>query len=445
LQAELETLLNLSEKYRSQILKDAERQTFFESEQLVYDVAVENALSKNDPVKAFETAESSKARSLLDFIAGKNSIVDLEKQFADVSKPLSVAEIRARMPEDVQVVQFAVLEEKTVAWILTKTGVKTAKIKISADDLKKKVSDFVASLNGKADKNEIERSGRELYDLLVKPIAENLDPAKEICFVPDKTLYRLPFAALVSERGNFLLEDFGIFYSPSASVFVFASEKAKTLDDVRDERLLSVGNPAFDQEKNASLADLPAAADEARMIAEFYSEPKLILGADATKTRFLAEMPRAEVIHFAGHFVANAETPSYSRLLFSAGEGESDLRSFEIAEMKLPRAKLVVLSACQTGIEKFYEGEGAIGIARTFLAVGAPLVAASSWNVDSEATKDLMIAFHRNRREKGMPVAEALRQAQIKMLKGELKGASENFRHPYFWAAFSIIGGSSNY
>lgn len=442
LQAELETVLNLSEGYRSQILKDDERQTFFENEQVVYDVAVENALSKNDRVKAFETAESSKARSLLDFVAGKNSIAKLEKQFPDVSKPLSQAEIQARMPENVQIVQFAVLREKTVVWTLTKTEIKTEEIKISADDLKNKVSYYLKSLIEKADKTEVEKLGRELYDLLVAPVVPNLDPAKEICLVRDKSLHQLPFAALVSERGRFFLEDFGIFYSPSASVFVFASEKAKSLEEFKDERLLSVGNPAFDKEKNAGLDALPAAADEARMIAKFYSQPKLDLGAEATKTKFLAEMPGAEVIHFAGHFVANPESPSYSRLLFSADGEESDLRSFEIAAMKLPHAKLVVLSACRTGIEKFYEGEGAIGIARTFLAVGAPLVIASSWSVNSEATKDLMIAFHRYRRVKGLPAAEALRRAQIDMLKGVNDG---NFREPYYWAAFSIIGGSSNY
>jgi CHAT domain-containing protein/cytochrome c-type biogenesis protein CcmH/NrfG len=441
LESELRTVLDSAEQYRSQILKDEERQTFFASEQIVYDVAVENSLAKGETNKAFELAESSKARSLLDFVAGKNSIADLEKQFSEVSKPLSLVEIQARMPENVQIVQFAVLREKTVAWTLTKTELKTAEIKISVDDLQNKVSVYLKSLTGKAGKSEVERSGRELYDLLVAPVVSNLDPAKAICFIPDKALHGLPFAALVSERGRFLLEDFMIFYSPSASVFVFASEKAKTLEKIKDERLLSIGDPAFDKEKNASLAALPSAEEEARTIAKFYPKAKQFFGTDATKTKFLAEMPGAEIIHFAGHYVANSDAPSYSRLLFSADGEESDLRAFEIASMKLPNAKLVVLSACQTGIEKFYGGEGAIGIARTFLAVGVPLVVASNWKIDSEAAKDLMIAFHRNRREKGLSGAEALRQAQIEMLKG----AKENYRQPYFWAAFSIIGGSSNY
>lgn len=437
LQAELETVLDLSEKYRSQILKDDERQAFFDNEQIIYDVAVENALAKDDAAKAFELAENSKARSLLDFVGRKTA----EEQISEVSKPLSLTEIQARMPENVQIVQFGVLRKKTVIWTLTKAEIKTFAINVPSADLEKKILDYLYLITERSDKTEVEKLGKELYALLVKPILPALDSSKEICLIPDKTLHRLPFAALTSESGKFLLEDFRIFSSPSASVFVFATEKAKELEKIKVENLLSVGNPAFDKEENANLASLPSAEDEARTITKFYPNTKQFLGADATKANFLAELPDAEIVHFAGHYVANAESPIYSKLLFSAVGQDGDLRSFEITGRKLPKLKLVVLSACQTGIEKFYKGEGAIGIARTFLSAGTPVVLASIWKVDSEATKDLMIAFHRNRREKGLTSVEALRQAQIDMLKG----ARENFRQPYYWTAFSIIGGSANY
>ncbi|MGC2236029.1 MAG: CHAT domain-containing protein [Pyrinomonadaceae bacterium] len=432
LQSELETVLILSEKYRSEILKDDERQTFFDNEQIVYDVAVENSLSKNDSVKAFELAESSKARSLLDLVERKNA----ENLLPQVSKPLSLTEIQARMPENVQLVQFAVLPKKTVIWTLTKNEIKTVGIDVSTEDLERKVFGFLKLVKEKSGKTEIGKSGKEIYALLIKPILSNLDSSKEICLISDKSLHQLPFEALESESEKFLLEDFKIFYSPSASVFVFASEKARELEKVKDERLLSVGNPAFDKEQNAELAALPSAEEEARTIAKFYPNAEQFSAASATKTNFLARLPNAEIVHFAGHYVA-AETPNYSKLLFADG----DLRSFEIAETRLPNSKLIVLSACNTGIEKFYKGEGAIGIARAFLAVGTPVVIASRWQVDSEATKDLMIAVHRNRREKNLTSLEALREAQI----GMLRGRDENFRQPYFWSAFSVIGGSANY
>jgi CHAT domain-containing protein/cytochrome c-type biogenesis protein CcmH/NrfG len=429
MQAELAAVLDLSEQYRSKISTDAERQVFFDNEQIIYDVAVENSLSENDSVKAFEFAESSKARSLLDFIEKNNS-------FADVSKPLSLTEIQARMPKNAQLVQFAVLRKKSVIWTLTKDEIKTAEIDVSADDLDGKISGYLQLIIGKNDKDEIEKAGKELYQILIKPILPYLDSSKEICLIPDKSLHQLPFAALSSENEKFLLEDFKIFYSPSASVFIFATEKARELENVKNERLLSVGNPSFDKEENIGLPALPSAEEEARTIAGFYPNAEQFSGANATKTNFLAGLPGAEIIHFAGHYVA-AETQAYSKLLFSDG----DLRSFEIAGNRLPKSKLVVLSACRTGIEKFYKGEGAIGIARTFLAVGTPLVVASRWQVDSEATKDLMIAFHRNRREKNLNSLEALRAAQI----GMLRGADENFRQPFFWSAFSLIGAGANY
>jgi CHAT domain-containing protein/Tfp pilus assembly protein PilF len=436
LQSELELILNLSEKSRENILNDDERQTFFDNEQIIYDAAIENSLAKGDAARAFELAESSKARALLDFVVGKNSVADIEKQFSEVSKPLSLAEIQTRMPENVQILQFAVLHEKTVVWTLTRGEFKDFEIEIPAEDLEKKVSGFLQLVNGKAAKTEIETAGKELYALLVKPILSDLDSSKEICIIADKALHPLPFAALISADGRFLLEDFKIFNAPSASVFVAATEKSRELEKITSERLLSVGNPAFDKEENAGLDALPSAEEEARTIARMYPNAKQFVGADATKNSFLNEMQSAEIIHFAGHYVA-ATSPQYSKLLFSGG----DLRSFELASARLPNSKLVVLSACQTGIEKLYRGEGAIGIARTFLAIGAPVVVASRWKVDSAATKDLMIAFHRNRREKNLSSVEALRAAQIEMLRG----ADENFRQPYFWSAFSVIGASANY
>jgi CHAT domain-containing protein len=100
---------------------------------------------------------------------------------------------------------------------------------------------------------------------------------------------------------------------------------------------------------------------------------------------------------------------------------------------------LVVLSACETGFERYDTSEGAIGIARTFLALGAPVVVASQWKVDSEPTKDLMIAFHRNRTTNRLSSAESLRQAQLELLRNGQTQA------PYYWAAFSLYGGYTNY
>lgn len=109
--------------------------------------------------------------------------------------------------------------------------------------------------------------------------------------------------------------------------------------------------------------------------------------------------------------------------------------------MKLPHARLVVLSACQTGIERQYKGEGAVSIARPFLVAGVPLVVASLWPVDSEATEKLMVSFHQHRTRDQLTTATALRRAQQEMIAG----ADTRYREPYYWAAFTAIGGYTSY
>jgi CHAT domain-containing protein len=266
-------------------------------------------------------------------------------------------------------------------------------------------------------------------------IPPDLDGAKQICVVPDKSLHQLAFASLVSPAGKYLLEDFALFYAPSASVLVSATENARRKERGGNESLLSIGNPDFNREDNPLLPDLRDAEAEAKTIARGYSKSTELFGDAATKDKFLRNFAAVEVIHFAGHFLANRQSPGNSKLLFAGGE----LRSSELVTYKLPRAKLVVLSACETGFERYDKSEGAIGSARTFLALGAPLVVATQWKVDSGPTKDLMIAFHRNRKEKQLPSAESLRRAQLELLSRDETTA------PFYWAAFSLSGGYANY
>ena len=106
----------------------------------------------------------------------------------------------------------------------------------------------------------------------------------------------------------------------------------------------------------------------------------------------------------------------------------------ELYGIKLPRTKLVVLSACQSGLGHYYRGEGIVSLVRPFLAASVPTVMASLWPVDSRATSDLIIGFHRQRTLSGRRAAEALRATQLEMLQ------QEPYRHPYYWAPFIIVG-----
>jgi len=105
----------------------------------------------------------------------------------------------------------------------------------------------------------------------------------------------------------------------------------------------------------------------------------------------------------------------------------------------LPQTRLVVLSACESGAGRYYDGEGMIGISRPFIAKGVPLVVASLWPVDSDATAALMINFHKSR--KSGSTADALALAQRAMLHG----SDSRYRHPYFWAPFVTVGGYARF
>ncbi len=429
---ELKIVVKLAEDYRATVREDDSRQAFFANEQEVFDTATANAIEQHNSREAFEFGEAAKARSLLEFVKSEKPIAEVEKDYASVVKPLTLVEIQTRLPEQLQFVQYVVLPDKFAIWTVSKTRFDLLEKQITATELSDKVDAYQALITEKSPPARIKHAAQELYQLL---IPSDLARDKQLCFVPDKSLHQLAFATLVSPAGKYLLQDYTLFYAPSASVLVLATENAQRREQLKDERLLSIGNPDFDRAENSNLPDLADAETEAKTIAAGYRRSQSLLGSEATKEKFLRRFAGVEVIHFAGHFVANQQSPGNSKLLFAG----SDLRSSELAAYKLPLAKLVVLSACETFLEQYNKSEGAIGVARTLLALGAPVVVASQWKVDSAATKDLMVAFHRNRKEKRMTSAEGLRQAQLEMLS---KGETEA---PFYWAAFSLFGGAANY
>ena len=96
-------------------------------------------------------------------------------------------------------------------------------------------------------------------------------------------------------------------------------------------------------------------------------------------------------------------------------------------------ARLVVLSACQTGKGKIRRGEGVIGLTRAVMHAGTDAAVVSLWNVSDEGTKELMIKLFQNILQKNLTKEEALRMAKLEML-------NSNFSNPYFWSAFVMYG-----
>lgn len=440
---QLEKTLKLSEKYRSSILDEETRNVFFENQQIVYDLAVENAIEEGNPQKAFEFAEKSKARNLLDFIQGKTSVSEIEKKYPEITKPVPLQEIQAKIPPKVQIAEYFQVKEKLFIWIITKESFEFVEKSVSLDFIENRTTEFLdAVISKNSQPSESQPNAEQFFEILVEPLLSKLKSDKTLVIIADKSLYKLPFAALVNKKTKrFLIEDFTIAYSPSANVFVRTTENAETKKNIKDESLLAVGNPQFDANENPNLNDLPSAEIEARKIAEHYPKNNVFIGSGATKQAVMEDISEKNIFHFAGHYVTNVDSTPNSKILLAKASADSDLRLSELVSVKLKASKIVILSACETNGEKVFQGEGAIGIAQSFLAIGAPVVVASNWKVDSETAKELMIAFHRNRKIGKMNVSEALRQAQLEILKSN----QQVFRPPYFWAAFSAVGGFTDY
>ncbi len=150
------------------------------------------------------------------------------------------------------------------------------------------------------------------------------------------------------------------------------------------------------------------------------------------------ELGRYRIIHFATHGLINSEHPELSGLVLSLVDEtgrpqDGFLRMHEIFNLQLP-ADLVVLSACQTALGKEIKGEGLVGLTRGFMYAGAQRVVASLWQVDDQATAQLMQHFYRGMLKEKLRPAAALRAAQIEMSR------SSRWSSPYYWAGFVMQG-----
>ncbi len=150
------------------------------------------------------------------------------------------------------------------------------------------------------------------------------------------------------------------------------------------------------------------------------------------------ELGRYRYLHFATHGLLDSERPGLSALALSLVDEDGQpqdgfLRANDIYNLKLP-AELVVLSGCQTGLGKAVKGEGLVGLTRGFMYSGASRVVVSLWNVNDQATSELMARFYRRMLKDNQRPAAALRMAQVEMW-GQRK-----WRAPYYWATFVLQG-----
>ncbi len=264
------------------------------------------------------------------------------------------------------------------------------------------------------------------YQAFIQPIEALLpaDPQAQVLFVPQDTLYLLPFAALEDTKGKYLIEKHTIANEISLEILGMGRKQLDRLPK-QSMGMLAIGNPT----PPAGYPSLPGAEKEAGAVAGVFSATPLT-GAQATKSAMMSRAGNARILHLATHGLLNANEGQLSALVLSPDRSDPGLLSgVEVQAMTLP-AELAVLSACDTG-EGNITGDGVLGIARSFAAAGVPTLIVSLWSIPDSPTAVLMSEFYRNLRLGGSK-AQALRTAMLSTMK--------QYPEPKAWAAFTILG-----
>jgi CHAT domain-containing protein len=276
---------------------------------------------------------------------------------------------------------------------------------------------------------EIERAASVLGPTLMQPLASALRQwdATSLCIVPVGLLGRVPLHALTwddQDGCRCLLDDFAVSYAPSAYVRVGCTVRAAERDGF--PRLLAVGNPL--PQSNP----LPDAEREARLVAEILpaDDAVVLLGEAASKEAVMQAMPSASHIHLSCHGMASGDTRAFDSALFFAHDRAAS--ASEILDLQLARTRLVIASACQTGVIAGHEAtDEALALSTVFLGAGAAGVIASLWSVEDYATSLLMVRFYEALIDKPDDPAQALRIAALWLrdLTPEAEARYAN-RHP---------------
>ncbi len=355
------------------------------------------------------------------------------------------------------VVEYCMLKDKLLIWVINPNGeIKLAPpVSINSFELKKKILDTHNSIaqatklpkDLAAQDKTREILLKDLYSLLIQPVESCLpqSPDSVVTFVPHGALFSVPFSALMSAKGKYLIEERTVSYLPAINVLRATEKLAQEKDRTLDFTFLAFGNPIT--LVIAFLGTLPFAEKEVKKVAALFGDGKATIevGAQATKAAYRNLAPKKSVIHLATHGLISEERPMDSALVL-APEGADDglLTVKDILSMPPLKAKMVVLSACQTGRGKI-TGDGVVGLSRAFIIAGAPSVVVSQWNVDDVMTEYQMGEFYKSFLSGRSKVA-ALREAQIKTISfmdrmlATPAGSVANRPNPRLWAAFQLIG-----
>jgi CHAT domain-containing protein len=310
----------------------------------------------------------------------------------------------------------------------------------------------------------------------MEPVRARLGPLRHALISPDGELNLVPFAALVDEQNAYLVERFTITYLTSGRDLL----RLQVRPEDRGQPVI-LAAPAFGEPAEVAASDgarprfddsqiffgpLPGAASEVRELEKLLPTATVLTGAQATEAA-LRRVEGPRLLHVATHGfflrddeAAAAHDASTTRadgtrlgtwarwvenpLLRSglalaganrglSGEDDGVLTALEAAGLDLWGTRLVVLSACDTGLGEVKRGDGVYGLRRALVVAGAESQLISLWPVSDRGTRDLMIGYYELLAQ-GESRGEALRRAQVRLVRDRRRA------HPYYWASFIQSG-----
>jgi CHAT domain-containing protein/Tfp pilus assembly protein PilF len=299
-----------------------------------------------------------------------------------------------------------------------------------------------------------------LYETVFKDFLSRI-PAKSNLIVSfPSELVKLPIEMLVTkwDEGEspyyyndkkFLLDDYQISYTPSASIYFIQMDKS----EYRNNQNLLIGDPFISdaeyslsvrsglididpsRPRNVLLFPLEYSQAEIESIDRAIANNLILVSNEATESNFKQNAPGSDIVHISTHSFLLKDQPL---ILFSLQADEVDdgfLELGEIVQLNL-KSELVVLSSCRSGLGRIDAAEGIIGMQKSFFEAGSKSVIVSLWDVNDKYTSYFMRDFYTHLAE-GKSKSDALRQAKLDFIK-------KYSANPYYWSAFVLSGNPSS-
>ncbi|MEB3343263.1 CHAT domain-containing protein [Okeania sp.] len=387
---------------------------------------------------------------------------------------ISYRDIQNLIDEQTVIIQWYLVKDKILTFIVTNNGVQPIVQESSAEELKSLIDWAGDYLDGyrrqkKQWRNNLASSLKDLADILeIDRLLTTIDnifdkqgiKCNRLILIPHRYLHLFPLHAMPLANGDLLIERFsgGVSYAPSNQLLQLTQKRERPYFS----QLFAVQNPT---------EDLIYADIEVQAILSNFDSVDVLVGKDAKKAKVKtnSHLQSSHCIHFSCHGNFNLGIANASALSLAKDDVQKDgrLTLAEIFGFNLNQCRLATLSACETGlIDLTSWSDEYIGLPSAFLYAGASNVVSSLWSVNQVSAAFLLIKFYQNLKS-GLTVAMALKQAQLWLrdvtvaelqkwtskLKLEeelaqriqgylyfLPSDRQLYQDPYHWAAFCTVG-----